>query len=265
MTTSEALATFAGRFGASVHRPTFGRSLRSELMKLNTRAIKITILIGITLQALLTLIIANSEYWDRPDYAMITISAQNSRLFAAIIGVLAVTAEYSHNTMRTTALADPRRSRAYLAKVGAVAIVVVAYAVIAVALGWLVATFKRNNFDAFTAGVTPYAGTVGSILAIGLLACGFGYILRSTAGSIALVVGLVYMIDLLTLIPQKFFRETFAQLTPSSLRSKATLNDFAIARPNPLFESSWTALAILFGYALAVLLIGWLAYRKRDI
>ncbi|MDP9806118.1 ABC-type transport system involved in multi-copper enzyme maturation permease subunit [Trueperella bonasi] len=145
------------------------------------------------------------------------------------------------------------------------AIVVVAYAVIAIALGWLVATLKRNNFDAFTGGVTPYAGTVGSILAIGLVACGFGYLLRSTAGSIALVVGLVYMIDLLTLIPQTFFRETFAQLTPSSLMSTATLNDFAIAHPNPLFDRPWTALAILFGYALAVLLIGWLAYRKRDI
>lgn len=265
MNTEEALATFAGKFGASKHRPTFGRSFVSEVKKLNMRAIFITIVVGVVFQLGTTFLMANPDWADSANSDVVTFGAQFISLYTIIFGTLAVTTEYSHNTMRTTALADPNRTRSYLSKLAAVALLSATYVLVMIAIGWLVATIRLNSFDAFDDGLRPYIAMVAILTLVALMTAGFGYILRSTAGTITLMTGLVFLADLFTLLPLDFFRQTYAQLTPYALMGKAIGDQDMVLSTFVMFDNRWIALAIFAGYTLVVLVIGWVLYRKRDI
>lgn len=266
MTTEEALATFKGKFGASVHRPTFGRSFVSELKKLNLRAIFITILVGVLFQVATTLLMSNPEWSDGAGSEMLTFGSQFISLYTIIFGTLAVTTEYSHNTMRTTALADPNRTRSFAAKLSAVALLSIIFVIVLLAIAWLIATIRLNEFHPMDQGIWPYFAMVAFLTLVGLMSSGFGYILRSTAGTITLMAALMFIADLFSLLPIDFFREVYAQLTPYALMSKAIIGFDMVEDPSlVLYEEQWIALAIFAGYTLVVALIGWFLYRKRDI
>lgn len=112
-------------------------------------------------------------------------------IFGLILGVIAATGEWRHQTAATTFLGAPQRGRVVVAKLGAVGLVGVLYAVaglaMVLALGLLYTTLEGTGFpaDGSTAGLVglTVAGTALSTM----LGVGIGAVVRSQVAAIVAV------------------------------------------------------------------------------
>jgi ABC-type transport system involved in multi-copper enzyme maturation permease subunit len=126
-------------------------------------------------------------------------------LIVAVLGVLAGAREYSSGMIRSTFSAVPRRLTVFAAKVAtftALVLPVVALGVRGAYFGGM-AVLGRSGSDTVTWGDEGVAraviGMIGYLWGIGLLGIAFGFLLRSIAGGLAVLLGgLVFIPTLLT-------------------------------------------------------------------
>jgi ABC-2 type transport system permease protein len=185
----------------------------------------------------------------------------NTAFFAiAALGVLAVSAEYSTRTIRSTLAAVPHRAVLVAGKALAVAAVTFVVAlpstlVVHVA-GRLMLTAGGVPTDlppADTARVV--IGAALYLVAVALVGSGFAWLLRSTAGALTATVLLLIVSPAL------------AMLLPQSIgeRIRPFLPDVGAA----VFESvptthPWAALGVLAAYGVALLTIAAVRINRRD-
>lgn len=254
-------------------------AIKSELLKLWIPAIRNTAIIGLVAYLLLIFVAANpNNYGDLPtgvrifSYQFVTQSWSLLILFAAVVGTLAVTAEYSHNTMRSTLLAIPNRFKAAGAKFIAVALCALGYFAIIFSCSALLAKIRLGSAMAYRRGdLSAISVALIILIATTLLSTAFGYLLRSTAGSMAMIIFLFYILGIVQLIPRKFFMETLPHWLPMSLANRAMEvgkygdgGDLLGPVTDPYFSSPWLALAIYCGYLLVAVIAALVVYRKRD-
>ncbi|MEV7013986.1 ABC transporter permease [Streptosporangium sp. NPDC051022] len=119
---------------------------------------------------------------------------------AAVLGVLAITSEYATGMVRTSLTAVPRRGVLLAAKAAVVAGVTLAAGQAGVLLTFLTGRLIAGDrpIQGFTA---PPAEELPAMLAtglapavLGLVGLGLGVVLRSTAGTVTLVVALLYVV-----------------------------------------------------------------------
>ncbi|TDW72014.1 ABC-2 type transport system permease protein [Curtobacterium sp. PhB25] len=131
-----------------------------------------------------------------------------SSLIVAVIGALVVTGEYGTGMIRSSFAAVPRRSVALAAKaiVLAVAVFVTsAVSVWATAFTTLPIAAGRNVEASLDASVAmPLLGASVYLTLIALLAFAVGVVLRSTAGAIAGVLGLMLVAPVVVQLVQSF-------------------------------------------------------------
>ncbi|MGH9001060.1 MAG: hypothetical protein ACRDY7_16900 [Acidimicrobiia bacterium] len=117
-------------------------------------------------------------------------------IFVLVLGILAVTGEFRHNTLTPTFLAAPRRGEVVAAKLAAFGLVGLAFSVLAsiitlaISLPWLAARGVEVSFFSAEVGLV----LLGQILATalyGVLGVGVGALIRSQA--IAMTAALVWM------------------------------------------------------------------------
>lgn len=250
---------------ASAHRVTFLRSVMSELKKFQLRSFILTGALAIIIYTVLIFFVTNSDYFTAVEVDIITPGWAFLALFFVIIGALSVTHEYSHNTMRTTVLATPNRPVAYLAKTTALTLVASLIAVTTTATSVLIAAMRLGDALEFS-GPSIRSIAVFAVLQvlIALMTMGFGYIFRSTAVSIALMVFLLYIIDITSLIPMDLFREVLPKFYPNSLGSEALESPEAFFIGNPIGDPN-LALLILVGYTVVALAAGLIRFHRRDV
>lgn len=175
------------------------RLLRSELRKLTTTKMPLAffavlvVISGLTATA----VIAGTDFdgskgfiSTEADQRSLMAFAANATMGAALLGAMAVAREYSHRTVIPTFLSSPRRHRAVLAQLAAVAIVAAALgllgAVLTVAAVTLTLPTTEYGFMVSVAGVgrvlaaSTFAGAIG-----GVLGAGIGAIVRNTGGAVA--------------------------------------------------------------------------------
>jgi ABC-2 type transport system permease protein len=185
-------------------------------------------------------------------------------VFALLLGVIAVTGEFRHQTATATFLATPSRGRVITAKLISYALVGIGLGVatvllaIAVAVPWLGAI---NIELSLTSNGIPgtLAGVVGGAALFALLGVGIGALVRN---QIAAVVGaLVYL----------FVIEPFARAIPTIrdyykyLPGGASEAMTATTDPVVAILQPWQGATLLVAYALAFAVLGsWLAMR-RDV
>ncbi|MCI1675669.1 MAG: ABC transporter permease [Ancrocorticia sp.] len=249
----------------------FGNSLRSELRKLTT--LRSFWVISGTMIALYSLYIwalssaQNSLGVSSQglDGAIITSGISVIIVFGIMQGTVATTNEYSSNTMRTTALSDPNRPRAYFAKIVAAAITSgVANAImtlLAVVIRALVAggTWSPAYGNARAVVLFWLVLTTGTVMAAEL-----GYALRSTAGTITTAILALYISQMIVIIPNDWVRGTLVNYLPLSALQAAVQID-----PVSSFLSSaisWNVgLLTWLIYVVTVGLLGLLRYTRSDI
>jgi hypothetical protein len=216
---------------------------------------------------------AHAEYWggtdaDRAAWDPTGQSLKSfivAQLVVGVLGILVVTSEFATGLMQTTLAATPRRNQLLAAKA------IVATAVAAVAGQVLM-------FAAFFIGQARLAGQdvpsaqlgdphvlsaiVGGGLylsAIGLLAVGLGTILRATAGALATLVGIVFLVPALAGLFPEWMQGLF-DFWPT-LGAAAVFNTV----PDPDFPHPWLNLGGLWLGVAAVLAAAFVVFRRRDV
>ncbi len=191
----------------------------------------------------------------------------------AILAVLVISGEYSSGMIRTTLAAMPHRATVLAAKAVTLTGVVAAAGTVAV-LGSLLAGRLSLPGHGFTAargypalsladGPTLRAA-VGSILylaLIALLSLGVATVVRDSATSIGVVLGLLYLFPIVSqVIGNPHWQRLLQQIGPMS----AGLAIQATTDLRSLSISPWAGLGVLAAWAAAVLLAGALLLRLRD-
>jgi ABC-2 type transport system permease protein len=192
----------------------------------------------------------------------------------AVLAVLAMTGEYSSGMIRITLTAVPRRATALAAKAAILTGVVLAAGTAGV-LGSVLAGHFILPGNGFTAahGFGPLSladgptlrAAVGSVLylaLIALLSLGLATALRDSGAAIAVVLGLLYIVpvlsDLGTLDPAWEHRfQRYGPMT-AGLAIQATKG----LRKLPI--GPWQGLGVLAAWTTAALLAGGLLLRLRD-
>ena len=184
------------------------------------------------------------------------------QLALVVFGVLVITSEYSSGMIRASLAASPVRGRFYVAKLAAVAPVV---------LGLSLATIV-SMFYAAQAGLGPRAvgfdpqGVAGAAIYLTLIclfATGVATMLRSAAFSLGVVLALLFLGSQgLANIPKI---KTFAQYLPDQgawviMHLTGPPGSSQFGRD----YGPWTGLAITALWTLAALLGGYVVLRKRD-
>jgi ABC-2 type transport system permease protein len=201
------------------------------------------------------------------------IGVELGQALAAILAVLVISGEYSSGMIRTTLTAMPRRATVFGAKALTLTGVVAVAGTTAV-LGSLLAgrlILPRHGFTA-TRGYPALSladgptlrATAGSILylaLIALLSLGIAAIVRDSATSIGVILGLLYLLPIISqVIGNPHWQRLLQQIAPMSagLAIQATTNLHSLP------VSPWAGLGVTTGWAAAALVAGGLLIRKRD-
>lgn len=188
-------------------RLTFPRLLRSEWLKLATlRSTWLTLGGAVVVLVLAAGLIANRlhgnlvtprAFGDPGDRDVLTTPLRGfgiTQLIVGVLGVLTVTGEYTTGMIRSTLTAVPRRMPVLVAKLAVFAVVGF--------VGMMLASFaafgvSQRVLGSFGVGLSsPHAlqvvlGLAGYLTLVGLLGIGLGFVLRSTAGGVASLVGIL--------------------------------------------------------------------------
>jgi ABC-type transport system involved in multi-copper enzyme maturation permease subunit len=181
----------------------------------------------------------------------------------ATLGVLSVATEYGTGTIKATVAAVPRRTNLVWAKalvVGSLALIVtLCAAVLTFAAASVVLSVHGTPLSLTTPGLVR--ALVGSSLYLGVLAAfmtGFGWLLRSTAGALAVWFGVWILPPLLVLLlPESVGKQVEAAL-PSN--AGATLTHVSSAG----VLSPWAGFALFCVYTAVLLVTAAVVLRRRD-
>src|SRR5580698_6242737 len=186
-------------------------------------------------------------------------------LLIGVVGVLAMTSEYTSGTIRATFAAAPRRLKVLAAKaavVGAVALITgEAAAFLSFFAGCMTLRHGITSPALSQPGVLRAIVLTGASLSlIGLLGLGLGAIIRHTAAAITVLVSVVYVGELfLGQLDRAMDAYLPAYIVGDSLGGH-TCRPGAAACPLP----AWAGMSVLAAYAAAALLIGGCILAWRD-
>ena len=207
--------TFAGSGRAP--RLSFGGVLRSERIKLTSlRSIRITLLVtllaGVGLSLLSAWAMQSSYAYEGLDAAalppealqsyLLTVSTFASPFLALIFGVLGVfviSSEYSSGMILSSLAAVPTRTPMYFGKALVLSAIAALTALLLVVLGLGIGVAFLPAAATEVLSGPVLTGALGAILYlvfVALLGFGFAAILRSTAGGIALIAGIIFVLPI---------------------------------------------------------------------
>ena len=185
---------------------TFPRLLRSEWLKLKTlRSTWVTIGAAMVVLVLASFLIANNMHnhlgdargFDPEDRDVLTTPLRGfgpTQLIVGVLGVLAITGEYATGMIRASLAAVPKRLPVLWAKL----LVFAGFAFVAMTIASFAAFFTSQQvLGSYGVDLSaPHAVRVlfalaGYLTLVGLFGLGLGFIVRSTSGAIASLVGLL--------------------------------------------------------------------------
>ena len=265
---------------ARIPKQNFFRATRSEWIKIRTlRSTWITSMIAVFLTVLFgaesAIAYAKTEGMSDSAAGGLITGTTFGEIVVAVLGALVITGEYSSGQIRSTLAAVPRRTRVFAAKSLVIAIWSFLLGVISLLLSWLVAApFMGDEAPSFsdTHIVGLIWGTGLAFAGIALLSLGMGYLVRSTAGAITVVVILLFIISIpLSLMAMKWhWAANVSSVMPSSVVQSVT-DPFTVsgqttwADTNPSLFLTHTQAVLIFGaWVLVPLIAGWFVFSKRD-
>jgi ABC-type transport system involved in multi-copper enzyme maturation permease subunit len=238
------------------------RSVRTNVLGIAAAAIAL-VLLGVLFSA-----VGNADQGPRGTVAdSVSLVFGGITLSQLIIGVLAalfVGSEYASGLIRTTFAAVGRRSHVLRAK-----------AIVFGAATWLAMTI--GAFGAFFAGTAVYGGGLSTysiddpgvlraVLSAGfygacvaLIGIAVGFVLRSTAAAIGVLIGLLMLAPVLVGLLPGTIGETLTKILPS----KAGDAMMSVTSPDSLL-SPWLGFAVLVAWVVGLLAIAGVALRRRD-
>jgi ABC-2 type transport system permease protein len=187
-----------------------------------------------------------------------------SQLIIGVLAALFVGSEYASGLIRTTFGAAGRRTRVLRAK-----------AIVFGGATWL--TITMGAFGAFFAGTAVYSGNLPSysiddpgvlraVLSAGfyggcvaLIGIAVGFLVRSTAAAIGVLLGLLMLAPLLAELVPGTVGDTLIKILPSNAGEAI----MSVASPDSLL-SPLLGLAVLAAWAVGLLVVAGVTLRRRD-
>ncbi|WP_104194131.1 ABC transporter permease [Cryobacterium sp. M25] len=262
---------------SAVHGLSAAGLLRSEWIKL--RSVRSTawsyallVLVSLALAAVMssTLDLQGADASMIPAADQATFIAQTAtfgvffgQLIVAVLGALTISGEYSTGMIRSTLTAVPRRLPALAARAAVLFVTTFVIGLAANLGSYLVASLvlSRQGLGVSIADPAVFLPVLGGALYLALIAVfalGIGTIVRSGAGGIAVVLGIVL---LLPMVFQVIAAPWAAAVLPY-LVSNAGINMFGLMSFSPVPIEWWVNLLVVLGW-LAVSLVGAAVVLKR--
>ncbi|WP_125099614.1 ABC transporter permease [Leucobacter chromiireducens] len=263
---------------------TLGGVLRSERIKLSSLlSIRLTLLITVlaglgisTLMAVLMsgeiragndgMFLAGAEGMQSYLLMVSTLPAPFLALIFGVLGVFAISSEYSSGMILSTLTAVPKRTPVFAAKALVLAALSAATAALLVLGGLAVAVLCLPDAAA-QLGSTPVVsgllGTIAYLVLIALFAFGVAALLRSTAGGIAVVAGVTFVLPIVFQVLSMTGWEwvgTASQYLPGSLGGSLSQGLTTV----PMEPGYWTALVAMVIWAAAAVVPAAILFARRD-
>jgi ABC-2 type transport system permease protein len=250
------------------------RVLVSEWIKLRSlRSTALTLLAAVVAMIALAWLVgwATNAHWntmqpdERAGFNPIDRSLAGvnlAQLAIGVLGVLLITGEYATGMIRATFAAVPRRLPVLWAKAALYAVVTFTLMLVSAFLAFLVGQhFLASHGTTLSA---PHAwrailGVAVYLTLIGMLAVAFGFLIRSTAGAIATLFGLLLVLPGVgQLLPASWQAHTLPYL-PSNAGSSM----FSV-RVDPTALSPGTGLLVVCIWVAVALALAAVVVRSRD-
>lgn len=253
---------------------TWARIVRAELRKLTTTRMPLAFLAVLVAISATT---ASAVIWGTDadgtktfistaaDQQSLIAFAANAILIAGLFGAIAVAREYGHGTVIPTFLSEPRRHRAVLAQLVAVAIggaviglvgTALTVAAVAVALRTTEFEFMVSSADVVRViAAASFAGAIGAVLGAGI-----GAIVRNTGGA---VTGAVLALIIAPPLIVRLISDA-SMWVPSALAVALSGVDLEAAGVESQ-ASAAAAILVLAAFALVPAVIGLLLVQRRDV
>jgi len=248
------------------------RLVRSEWTKLFTTRVWLGLLLGACVLAagfgaLLTGFAGNPDSGIPPvgtaEFEQLALAqSTGANVLFRSLGIIGMTQEYRHRTATPPFLTEPRRWRVVAAKLVAYALVAVPFALVVVAVNYLVVSIyagARGAAPSLTADNVEVLSTSGLALVIyALIGVGIGALLRNQVG--AIVGGLVYL----------FVVEPVIRSIPATSGAYKWMPGGGLEAMTATFEGpdllgAWQGGLLLVGYGLLAALLGTLLAVRRDV
>jgi ABC-2 type transport system permease protein len=189
---------------------------------------------------------------------------QLAQIAVGVLGALVITAEYATGSIRTTFTAVPRRTRVLVAKAAVVATVTFAVSLPGVFAAFLIGqrVLAPQHLDASLSQPGVLRAVIGSALylaLVALLGLGLGVLLRSTAGAIAALFGLLFGLPIVAGFLPASIADHVGRYLPSSAGLAVTFDG-----RDPSSLPPWTGLAVFALYTAALLALGAWRLRRAD-
>lgn len=246
------------------------RQIRSEVLKLRSTRTTLGLVLGLLGLVLFTVIVQliASRIDNANEFQLATEDTQRSilqsaglaTLFAILLGILAITSEFRHGTIRPTLLFTPWRELVIGAKAIASAITGFVLGLAAVVLTFaitLVWMQIENVERALTGGelVEMAAGIAGATLLWGMIGVGVGAVIRNQVG--AIVSTIVW-----SLLPAPLLQNLYPEIgrfTPS-----AASDAFSGSSDSDLLSPLAGGLVLVL-WAVAFVVVGAVVTARRDV
>jgi ABC-2 type transport system permease protein len=218
------------------------------------------------------------------------------QLIIAVLGAMVITSEYSTGMVRTSLTAQPRRGVVYAAKaiVFTAVTLVISFvtAFIAFFIGQAIYSSKGvsaslfhtvtipasanvtcnpnsgctaafSGTDVITAStvLTAIIGTALFVTIVALIAFGVGSIVRHTAGAIAIVIALLFIVPVLEQTLPTDWRWDIMRFLPDAASRVISVT---VGGTNPHLWSAWPQLGVTALWAAVLVGIGAYLFRTRD-
>lgn len=255
---------------------TLGRVTRSEVTKLYSLrsvvvalAITVLLIIGSGVFAAVGIIVSDAPTTPTGGDATAdplggSLTGISPAMFAvATIGVIAVTSEFTSGTIQASFAAVPRRLALLFGKALALALVVLPVTATSSLVAFLGAKAVLATEQVHITLTEPdvartLAGAGLYLTGVALMGAGFGWLLRNTAGALAVLLGLLVVVPVVGFFLPPAVARVVVPLLPNNAGT-------AILQLTPGdMLPPWTGISVFYLYAAIVLALAAIAVRRRD-
>ncbi|CAD5989510.1 ABC transporter permease [Agreia sp. COWG] len=194
-------------------------------------------------------------------------------VFAVLLGALATTGEFRHQTLTPTFLATPRRGRVLVAKLIALTGAGALYGIVAMiaAVGAGAGVLTAFGIDPQLADTDTWSLIGRSVIAMALWAAvgvGLGVLVPSQVAAIVIVLAFTQFVEPILRLATAWADWTaqLGQFLPGAASDALVgASFFALASPNAVSLEWWQGGLVLLAIAVAASILGWFTSWRRDV
>lgn len=271
----------------SPYRVSFGRLLHAEWIKLWT--VRSTIwTLAMTVVVMVGLVAAvagvmSTQIDDAPSGAEaidlgltpFLPAVQMASIAVVVLGVLAISGEYTTGMIRSSVAAAPRRTPVLWSKLVVLTATILVVAAFAVALGYGVATLFLSRIDLAPSLSEPQVlrvlgGCALYLATIAAFAFAIGALLRHSAAALATILALLLVVEnVVAAIPWEPLQYV-SPFLPATAGSKITQTDMTIDMVNSMSEhganlTAWQGYGVLVAWVAVLLAVAAVLMKRRDV